>query len=119
MEDSLKTIQERINYIMQREGHTLSTFAKKVGISWQAAKNISINRNAPSYDILVKICRAFPTIDANWLLLGEERSDMQDPVQEKKYLTLSMKLQETIELLVKSNSQLTEANKKLAEKIVK
>lgn len=43
------TITDRIVKIMEKEGHTVSTFARKLGISWTSANNIVSGRNAPNY----------------------------------------------------------------------
>ncbi|MDD6167962.1 MAG: helix-turn-helix transcriptional regulator [Prevotella copri] len=69
-----ETIGDRINGIIEREGHTISTFAKKIGVPWTTIKNIVSGRNAPGYDIMLRIINAVDWVDANYLLLGEELS---------------------------------------------
>ena len=64
-----ETIGDRINGIIEREGHTIATFAKKIGVPWTTIKNIVSGRNAPGYDIMLKIINA-----VDYLLLGEELS---------------------------------------------
>lgn len=69
--ETTQTINERINSIIEKEGHTISTFAKKIGVPWTTVKNIVSGRNAPSYDIMIKIIEAVNWVDGNYLLMGE------------------------------------------------
>lgn len=71
-ETTAETINERVNSIIEKEGHTIATFAKKIGVPWTTIKNIVSGRNAPSYDIIVKIINAVDWVDANYLVMGEE-----------------------------------------------
>ena len=66
------TITDRIVKIMEKEGHTVSTFARKLGISWTSANNIVSGRNAPNYETIVKIIESFVNEDANWLVMGQK-----------------------------------------------
>lgn len=68
--EAAQTISERINDIIEKEGHTIATFAKKLGVPWTTVKNIVSGRNAPSYDIMVKIIDAVSWVDANYLVMG-------------------------------------------------
>lgn len=72
MEEVTETINERVNNIIEKEGHTIATFAKKIGVPWTTIKNIVSGRNAPSYDIIVKIINAVDWVDANYLIMGEK-----------------------------------------------
>lgn len=72
--ETTQTINERINGIIEKEGHTIATFAKKIGVPWTTVKNIVSGRNAPSYDIMLKIIEAVDWVDANYLLLGDRPS---------------------------------------------
>lgn len=66
------TITERIVQIMSKEGHTVSTFARKLGISWTSANNIISGRNVPNYETIVRIIEKFEWVDANWLVMGQK-----------------------------------------------
>ncbi len=69
--ETTQTINDRIQNIIDKEGHTIATFAKKIGVPWTTVKNIISGRNAPSYDIMVKIINAVDWVDANYLVMGE------------------------------------------------
>ena len=70
-----ETITERISQIIEKEGHTVTTFSNKLGISWTTANNIVSGKNAPNYDTIVKIIENFGWVDANWLIMGKKNQD--------------------------------------------
>jgi len=70
-----ETITERISQIIEKEGHTVTTFSNKLGISWTTANNIVSGKNAPNYDTIVKIIENFGWVDANWLIMGKKNKD--------------------------------------------
>lgn len=98
------TITERIVQIMSKEGHTVSTFARKLGIPWTSANNIVSGRNAPNYETIVKIIESFDNIDANWLILG--RKSVGDADMERLYSLVSTQ-QKIIENQQKTIDRLT------------
>ena len=100
-----ENITDRIVKIMEKEGHTVSTFARKLGISWTSANNIVSGRNAPNYKTIVKIIESFDNIDANWLVMGKKGAKGTDA--EKLYSIISTQ-QKTIENLQKTIDRLTE-----------
>lgn len=72
--ETIQTINDRIQDIIEKEGHTIATFAKKIGVPWTTVKNITSGRNAPSYDIMVRIINAVDWVDANYLVMGKSES---------------------------------------------
>ena len=118
-----ETITDRIVQIMTKEGHTVSTFAKKLGMSWSSAKNIISGRNAPNYETIVKIIECLDSIDANWLVMGQKGAKGTDA--EKLYSIISTQ-QKTIENQQKTIDRLTaklvenipeESGKKVADAV--
>lgn len=102
-ETTAETINERVNSIIGKEGHTIATFAKKIGVPWTTIKNIVSGRNAPSYDIIVKIINAVDWVDANYLVMGEELTkDNQGNL-----LTIVERQNKTIESQQKTIDRLT------------
>lgn len=100
-----ETISERIQKIMKEEGHTVSTFARKLGISWTTANNIIAGKNAPNYDTIINILENFSTVDANWLLLGKE---CDTSIASQNLYTIINNQQRTIEAQQKTIDRLTE-----------
>lgn len=99
-----ETITNRIVHLMNKEGHTINTFARKLNISWTSANNIITGRNTPNYDTIVKILTSFENIDANWLIMGQERREETN--EDKLYSVISMQ-QKTIENQQRTIDRLT------------
>ena len=101
-----ETITDRISQIIEKEGHSVSTFAKKLGIPWTMANNIISGRNSPNYESLVKIIENFAWVDANWLVMGKEAA--RDDVDKKKLYAMIEAQQKTIEKQQDTIDRLTE-----------
>ena len=65
------TDRERIEYLMNIYNLTPSQFADKTGIQRASVSHILADRNKPSLDVFLKIHRAFPDIELNWLVADE------------------------------------------------
>ena len=100
-----ENITTRILQIMEKEGHNVSSFARKLGLSWTSTNNIVSGRNMPSYDNIVKIIGNFEWVDANWLIMGEKNSTDTD--KEKLFSVIAAQ-QKTIENQQKTIARLTE-----------
>ena len=46
-------------------------FAEKIGISTSSLSHIFSGRNNPSLDVVMRIHKAYPDVNLNWLLYGE------------------------------------------------
>ena len=64
-------MKDRINQIMQKDGLTNAEFAEKIGISTSSLSHIFSGRNKPSLEVVMRIQKAYPSINLNWLLYGE------------------------------------------------
>ena len=103
-ETTAETINERVNSIIEKEGHTIATFAKKIGVPWTTIKNIVSGRNAPSYDIIVtRSINAVDWVDANYLVMGEELTKGN----QGNLLTIVERQNKTIESQQKTIDRLT------------
>ena len=100
-----ENITTRILQIMEKEGHNVSSFARKLGLSWTSTNNIVSGRNMPSYDNIVKIIENFEWVDANWLIMGKKNSTDTD--KEKLFSGIAAQ-QKTIENQQKTIARLTE-----------
>lgn len=100
-----ENITTRILQIMEKEGHNVSSFARKLGLSWTSTNNIVSGRNMPSYDNIVKIIENFEWVDANWLIMGKKNSTDTD--KEKLFSVIAAQ-QKTIENQQKTIARLTE-----------
>lgn len=64
-------MKERILQLIQEERLTNAEFAEKIGISTSALSHILTERNKPSLEVVMRIHKAYPFINLNWLLYGE------------------------------------------------
>lgn len=64
-------MKERILQLIQEEALTNAEFAEKIGISTSSLSHILTERNKPSLEVVMRIHKAYPSINLNWLLYGE------------------------------------------------
>lgn len=101
-----ETINDRIRFIIEKEGYTVSSFAKKIEIGDQTIRSITKNRNKPGYDLIVKIIENFDWIDANWLIMGKKGNGDS----EKKLYEIIANQQKTIDRLTERIVQESSSN---------
>ena len=66
-------MKDKLDILCSKYNLTASSLAKALGVEASAISHIRSGRNKPSYDFVVKILRAFPDVNPDWLLLdGEE-----------------------------------------------
>lgn len=63
-------MRNRIQGIIQYYGMTAARFAEEIDVQRSGISHILNGRNQPSYDLILKILKRFPEIDAEWLILG-------------------------------------------------
>jgi uncharacterized coiled-coil protein SlyX len=95
--NELLTINDRIKYAIEHEGHTIATFARKCGVPDGTIRNMFARGNKPGYDLTVAIINAInqPWCDANWLVMGQETKSAVEDQDTKKLLKLIADLQKT------------------------
>lgn len=63
---------------MQKEGLSNAEFADKIGISTSSLSHIFNGRNKPSLEVVMRIHKACPYVNINWLLYGEGEMEEQE-----------------------------------------
>lgn len=63
-------MEDRIRIILKAKNITAATFADKIGVQRSAISHIFSGRNNPSLDFLQRILKAYPDINAEWLMNG-------------------------------------------------
>ena len=66
-------MKEILEFLLRTKSLTATTLARLLEIQPSGISHILSGRNKPSFDLVVKILRAFPDINPDWLLLGDER----------------------------------------------
>ena len=67
----MKTITERIQFILDHYNLTAGVFAEKIGIQKSSVSHLLSGRNKPSFQFLSKLVKAFPEINLNWFISGD------------------------------------------------
>ena len=66
-------MKEKLNILLREKGHTATSLARLLEIQPSAISHILSGRNKPSFDLVVKILRAFPDVNPDWLLLDSDQ----------------------------------------------
>ena len=66
-------MKEKIEFLMRNKGLTSTQLARLLEIQPSGISHILSGRNKPSFDFVVKILRAFPDVNPDWLLLDGEQ----------------------------------------------
>jgi len=61
----------RILSVLRSKNLSPSVFADAIGVQRSGVSHVLSERNKPSLDFVIKILKAFPEIDADWLLFGK------------------------------------------------
>jgi transcriptional regulator with XRE-family HTH domain len=64
-------MKERLVQLLDLEQLTPSKFADIIGVQRSSVSHVISGRNKPSFDFLHKTLKAFPGLNASWLMLGE------------------------------------------------
>ena len=63
-------VNDRIILIMKKNGHNKNSLSKLLGVSQPALRKIEEHLCLPSFKLLFEIKRLFPTVNSDWLLIG-------------------------------------------------
>ncbi len=64
-------INKRIKKLLIEKGVSASEFSKKINVQRSSISHIINGRNKPSLEIVTKICKVYPDVKLDWLILGE------------------------------------------------
>ncbi len=108
--DKVETINDRVRQAIEREGFTVGTFAKRVGVPDSTIRNITSTDRRPGYDLIVKMIQTIdrPWCDANWLVMGQQAQPAVEDQDTKKLLKIIADQQRTIEEQRKRIDSLTD-----------
>ena len=69
----MSDINTRLKELMDEHELSPAAFAEKLNIQRSGLSHILNGRNKPSLDFVLKLMSAFPELDSNWLLTGENK----------------------------------------------
>jgi len=73
-------MKSKLEYLLRSENLTATTLARKLDIQPSGISHILSGRNKPSFDLVVKILRAFPHLNPDWLMLDSDKIYRDDVV---------------------------------------
>ena len=80
----MESINDRIQKLLIEKGISASEFSKKIDVQRSSISHIINGRNKPSLEIVTKICKVYPDIKLDWLILGENyESTSPTPIDSK------------------------------------
>ena len=62
-------MKEKLEFLLKNKGLTATSLARLLEIQPSGLSHILSGRNKPSFDLVVKILKAFPDVNPDWLLL--------------------------------------------------
>ena len=68
----METLQDRIIILLKELGLNHSQFADEIGVQRSSISHVLSGRNKPSFEFLQKLFKAYPKINADWLIIGRE-----------------------------------------------
>ncbi len=73
---------DRFRYIMKLNQQTASAFADEIGVQRSSVSHVLSGRNKPSLEFIQKVLKAYPKVDANWLINGTTQIDTKQSAGE-------------------------------------
>ncbi|HOO42934.1 MAG TPA: helix-turn-helix transcriptional regulator [Bacteroidales bacterium] len=64
-------MRTRLQQFLQAENMSPSRFADQIGIQRSGVSHILSGRNKPGFDFIEKMLRAYPSLNAEWLITGK------------------------------------------------
>ncbi len=64
-------MKQRIARLLKEENLTSGRLAERIGVQPSSVSHVIAGRNKPGYDFIVSVLRHFPTLNPDWLILGE------------------------------------------------
>lgn len=72
-------MKDRIIQFLKENNLTSTKFADIIGVQRSSISHILSGRNKPSFDFIEKMLRAYPDLNAQWLITGKGNSSINQP----------------------------------------
>lgn len=110
-------IIERLQKVIEYEGLTVSSFARRIGVGDQTVRGIVVQkRNKPGYDLIYRIAQTFEWLSIEWLITGNGEmvktggqsgaEDVYHGISLKELVDYLKEKDRRIETLIRENAQL-------------
>ncbi|NNJ56703.1 MAG: hypothetical protein HKP14_11240 [Bacteroidia bacterium] len=112
----MSTINQRVELLIKKVANTKSGFSQSTGISTVILSHISSGRNKVSLMAVEQILKAYPKVNAEWLILGKS-SMFKDELDKDLTCELKTELQELNQELTKVKGTMEHKINKMIDKI--
>lgn len=72
-------MEQRLQLFLQMEQLTQSQFADRMGIQRSGVTHLLSGRNKPSFEFITRMLQTFPSLNAEWLILGKGKPYKNSP----------------------------------------
>lgn len=94
-------ICDRINKIIEHEGLTTASFARKIGVRDQTVRSVVVlKRNKPGYEFILKIAQTFEWLNIEWLITGIGEMETKNGGENIKHIETSTQINDTLNNLI-------------------
>ena len=107
----MSTINQRVEMLIKKVANTKASFSQSTGISTVILSHISSGRNKVSLTAVEQILKAYPKVNAEWLIFGKG-SMFKDELDKDLTDELKIELQDL-------NQELTKVKVNIEKKIIK
>jgi transcriptional regulator with XRE-family HTH domain len=74
-------MKDRLLKFMNKEQLSSARFAETIGVQPSSVSHILSGRNKPGFDFITKILASYPSLNAEWLIMGKGTMFKSDPEQ--------------------------------------
>ena len=94
-------ICDRINKIIEHEGPTTASFARKIGVGDQTVRSVVVlKRNKPGYEFILKIAQTFEWLNIEWLITGIGEMETKNGGENIKHIETTTQINDTLNNLI-------------------
>ena len=94
-------ICDRINKIIEHEGLTTASFARKIGVGDQTVRSVVVlKRNKPGYEFILKIAQTFEWLNIEWLITGIGEMETKKGGENIKHIETTTQINDTLNNLI-------------------
>lgn len=93
-------VSDRIQMVMRMHNMNASAFAETLGVQRSGISHILSGRNKPSLDLVEKIIRKFPRVNAEWLVTGHTPQEEKPIPAEASSKEIAQSTNESVERVI-------------------
>lgn len=107
-------MKAKLEFLLKNKGLNATSLARALEIQPSGLSHILSGRNKPSFDLVVKILKAFPDLNPDWLLLDSEqifRADVAPTASSREEYVSAAPLSPSLPFDAPENIEISEPKK--------